>query len=721
MSSNVVLAVKLGSREILYALNGLQFTRGDDESTEVSTRRCYRTTPAFHVPNALEIPKCLALPHHCQVQVLRLAAKYLASLLVNARKSSEWNPSALEETSPWHDHLIVNVERRDSVAIALEARVLTRDLWRMMDPSEAEVMQSGICPNRRGGLEILTEQVARAAFHNSAQRIDPPRCHPKTREDVLETMFEWIMSSKQREEWILWLNGAAGAGKSAIMQTLAERCVAALMAVASFFFFRTDSTRNSIGPLVATLAYQLIQTIPEVSDHIQHIIENNPLIFDQTIESQLQQLIVQPYLHLPAHLRRPFVVFIDGLDECVDHIEQATFIKVFGDIAQKRDVPIVFVIASRRERQIEAAFGKEHVTGVLRTIPLDELSLAQTSSEIHLYLTDKFEEIKKTHPRRQDLPLNWPQESSIESIVDKSSGQFIYASVVVNFVSTPHTLPSTQLSIIKNIRPRGATDRPFANLDALYKYIFSKVEQLDVVKSILVMMLTTWFSTPSMTIKEIEALFSLQAGDLESLLANLAAVIHCIPYTTTEVKFLHASLGDFLLDQSRSEEYYIDLEEHRLQLLCIFFESHIPDALYYRNVEGWRIGAIVQLLTYAKATAPLQCSILKFKFGDISIDIVAYYDNFSILNSLQNLDFGDHGQAYHHVLNIFATCFAKRELATIYHYYSHKFPEELVTRMKKINPAFEVPKGWQKGKHERAISRFRRLKREAKYLLDYLH
>ncbi|KAF9471390.1 hypothetical protein BDN70DRAFT_901385 [Pholiota conissans] len=46
MSSNVGLAVTLGSREILYALNGLQFTRRDDESTEVSTRRCYRTTPA---------------------------------------------------------------------------------------------------------------------------------------------------------------------------------------------------------------------------------------------------------------------------------------------------------------------------------------------------------------------------------------------------------------------------------------------------------------------------------------------------------------------------------------------------------------------------------------------------------------------------------------------------------------------------------------------------
>ncbi|KAF9471636.1 hypothetical protein BDN70DRAFT_887887 [Pholiota conissans] len=328
--------------------------------------------------------------------------------------------------------------------------------------------------NGPGGLELLTKRVAHTAFHNSAQRIDPPRCHPKTREGVLENMFEWIMRSEHRDEWILWLNGAAGAGKSAIMQSLAERCLAcgSLISIASFFFFKSDATRNNVSGLVATLAYQLIKAIPEVSNDILQTIERDPLIFDQAIESQLQQLIVHLYLNLPAHLRRLLVVFIDGLDECLGHIQQTTLIKVFGDIAQKHSVPIVFVVASRRERQIEAAFGKEHVTGVLCTIPLDELSLAQTSSEIHLYLTDKFDEIKKTHPRKQDLPPNWPQESSIERIVQKSSGQFIYASVVMNFVSTPHTLPSTQLSIIENIRPRGATDRPFANLDALYKYIF---------------------------------------------------------------------------------------------------------------------------------------------------------------------------------------------------------------------------------------------------------
>ncbi|KAF9477319.1 hypothetical protein BDN70DRAFT_786618, partial [Pholiota conissans] len=141
-------------------------------------------------------------------------------------------------------------------------------------------------------------------------------------------------------------------------------------------------------------------------------------------------------------------------------------------------------------------------------------------------------------------------------IVEKASGQFIYASVVMNFVSTPDKLPLTQLYIIENIRARDPTDNPFANLDALYQYIFSKVKHLDIVKCILATMLVKWNYSPPTEIKALEALFSLQTGDLESLLANLSAVVHCVSDTAAEVKFLHASLVDFLLDQSRSGEYY---------------------------------------------------------------------------------------------------------------------------------------------------------------------
>ncbi|KAF8966225.1 hypothetical protein BDZ97DRAFT_1658024, partial [Flammula alnicola] len=83
------------------------------------------------------------------------------------------------------------------------------------------------------------------------------KCHPNTRLAVLKKIMEWIQNSEDRDAWIMWLHGAAGAGKSAIAQSIAELCIKSKLSIASFFFFRTDSTRNSIQPLIATLAYQL--------------------------------------------------------------------------------------------------------------------------------------------------------------------------------------------------------------------------------------------------------------------------------------------------------------------------------------------------------------------------------------------------------------------------------------------------------------------------------
>ncbi|KAF8185687.1 hypothetical protein BJ912DRAFT_852650 [Pholiota molesta] len=281
-------------------------------------------------------------------------------------------------------------------------------------------------------------RVAPSAFHNSAQRVDPPRCHPDTRVEIMQAIYDWIIKSGYRDEYFLWLNGAAGAGKSAIMQSIAERCVLAAIAVASYFFVRTDSTRNTMAPLVATLAYQLIQAIPDTADDILLTIERNPLIFQQSLEDQLRELIIQPLLRLPPHLQRLFVVFIDGLDECNDRAHQSNLLKILGNVSSGRNIPVVFVIASRREPQIEAEFCRNQVVDILTTIPLDDI---QASDDIRRDLDAKFKEIKDTHLRRRSLAPDWPPSAVIEQIVEKSSGQFIYSSVIIGYISLPHGHP----------------------------------------------------------------------------------------------------------------------------------------------------------------------------------------------------------------------------------------------------------------------------------------
>ncbi|KAF8194122.1 hypothetical protein BJ912DRAFT_901305 [Pholiota molesta] len=505
--------------------------------------------------------------------------------------------------------------------------------------------QINVAKRERDGFRLLRERVASSAFHDSAERIDPARCHPDTRVDVMQSIYDWIVRQGPRNQWLLWLNGAAGAGKSAIMQSVAERCVLGAIAIASFFFARADFTRNNMAPLVATLVYQLIQTIPETSDDIILTIECNPLIFQQSLESQLQQLLIQPLLRLPGHLRRLFVVFIDGLDECNDHAHQSNLLRVLGNISSGRNIPVVFLIASRRDPQIEAEFHEELVPDNLTTIPLDDI---QASDDIRRYLNAKFKEIKATHLRRRFLSPDWPSCALIEQIVRNSSGQFIYASVVIGYISLPHAHPVIQLDIINGIRPRNPSENPFAHLDALYLYILSQVKQLDAVRNVLAFhLIHSYFN-----IQNLESLFQLAAGELEVLFADLTALVQCSANTpNTGMKILHASLPDFLLDESRSGDYYINLDEYRTKLLSLFLErpcpildphSSTPNLKHDPDLEwgeSWRLLMISILLSRAKPSDRLQRACMNFNGIIPSADMARISLNqiSSIINHLKNL------------------------------------------------------------------------------------
>ncbi|KAF8954463.1 hypothetical protein BDZ97DRAFT_1595297, partial [Flammula alnicola] len=324
--------------------------------------------------------------------------------------------------------------------------------------------------------ERLQEAVASSAFHNSEQQVDPPKCHPNTRLAVLRKVMDWIQNSKDRDAWIMWLNGAAGAGKSAIARSIAEMCERAKLALATFFFFRTDPTRNTAKPLVATLAYQIAISIPLARSIIVEALDRDPLLFGRSFEWQFKALIIQPLQQLrrqpdsPVNLTSPFLIIIDGLDECDGRDLQTNIIYAISDALRDPNLPLVCLIASRPEQQLTMAFNSSKVANIVTRLPLDNTYLPD--KDIRLFLNDKFTEIKNSHPFKHLIDSSWPAEDVAKNIVEKSSGQFIYASVVINFVSSSRHHPVQRLEVVRGIR-LARLDTPFAQLDALYIHIFS--------------------------------------------------------------------------------------------------------------------------------------------------------------------------------------------------------------------------------------------------------
>jgi hypothetical protein len=380
----------------------------------------------------------------------------------------------------------------------------------------------------------------------------------------------WIFGHNDHEALILWLYGPAGAGKSAILQTLAEQCFERKLLLASFFFGRSDSARNTFKPLVATIAYQIATTIPEIKPYLESVIERDPLIFDKSIATQLQSLVVEPLKALDAagffNDLNPWIrlVLIDGLDECDDPRMQSMILRALANMLRHEKLPLIFLIASRPEQHLTLTFNSSPLAGLWRSLVLDDSF--KPDDDIRLFLKDSFQEIQAMHPHRSLIPAAWPEPSDVDKLVQKSSGQFIYASVVVKYVSAPIDRPPRRLDVIMGLRPT-RRDLPFSELDALYMHILGSCTNPDIVLSILGLVLTTVTGDISMDrTDDIAFLLDLEPGDVEISLSPLASICH-LPEKIQDLYYYppsnhiylyHASFGDFTADVLRSGPFYID-------------------------------------------------------------------------------------------------------------------------------------------------------------------
>ncbi|PPQ83541.1 hypothetical protein CVT26_004260, partial [Gymnopilus dilepis] len=178
------------------------------------------------------------------------------------------------------------------------------------------------------------------------------RIPPSTSAPILQELMQWALRSVDSPN-VVWLHGPAGVGKTAIAVSFAEMLVKQEKLAASFFFPR-DDLRNLKRSFVASLAYQMCFTIPELAQHIAEAAERNPMIFGQSLETQMKELIVQPVLssNLPAYAS--WIIIIDGLDAYDSSGENCPRLVsgVIRDISPLLQGKLKFFISSKSTRDL---------------------------------------------------------------------------------------------------------------------------------------------------------------------------------------------------------------------------------------------------------------------------------------------------------------------------------------------------------------------------------
>jgi len=268
------------------------------------------------------------------------------------------------------------------------------------------------------GIAILLGNVATRAFHNSWDRLVPPKCHPNTQchpniqchpntqVAAIQEILDWL-DDPESAELVMWLHGARGVGKSAIVLTIAQ-LLCEQGRLSGSFFFPSGSTpgKDDERKLAPTLAYQLSKFLPETRAHIATAVLNDHAIFDLALLSQVQDLLIDPLqiasdaVSSPPNAS-PRLFIVDGLAECHTEDVQYYILQVFAAAVESMQhrLPQRILIASRSDIHHLTGFN-ELDTVICRRLPLD--------TDYHpdrRFLQDNFAKIRGEH--RNTRKLTW--------------------------------------------------------------------------------------------------------------------------------------------------------------------------------------------------------------------------------------------------------------------------------------------------------------------------
>ncbi|KAJ8095509.1 hypothetical protein PM082_023279 [Marasmius tenuissimus] len=445
------------------------------------------------------------------------------------------------------------------------------------------------------------------ASHTAEQQYERGECLEGTRVELRRMIHGWGRAGGEGSP-LRWLTGAAGVGKTAIAISAAKDFQQEGALVSSFFFFRSDPKRNNPQALWLTIAHGIISTMPFMRRPIEQRISEDPKILEARLEDQFQKLVLDPFLDLvlgPSSRQRylwtfllqalclilssvmsldvvwellvalrlipnvppvqiPDIVIIDGLDECSDETTQRRILQTIQSAAQHSpDFPLRFLICSRPESWIKEAFTAEPLCQLTKIISLDDLTA--NKSDIEQYCRHHFQEIVSDPKYGQvQFPKPWPSPNDLETLVDRSSCQFIYVVTVFKFITLEDNHPVDQLNLVLKSSPnmQAGASSPFHELDALYHTIL-KAAGLDPEKACNILgaiLILPGYLEP--TPAHIELLLGLSSGQVSLTLRRMHSVLR-IDGRADKIQLYHTSFRDFLVDQNRSQDFYVDLTARR--------------------------------------------------------------------------------------------------------------------------------------------------------------
>ncbi|RXW11614.1 hypothetical protein EST38_g14241 [Candolleomyces aberdarensis] len=278
-----------------------------------------------------------------------------------------------------------------------------------------------------------------------------------------------------------------------------------------------------------------------------------------SLATQLDRLILSPFRSVlneevlgetPA--KGPFLIIIDGLDECEDKGGVEEFIDhILNFFEEHPTIPLRIFIASRVEQHIRACLETDAVV-------LGNLDGHSARRDIEKFLEASFlivakkDRVIRAYVRERG---SWPTPLDMDKLIKHINGSFVLASTMFKYITQAPTQkdPTTPME-------RLPLTLEMNGLDGLYTQTLTRSDHLPHFRNIISAVALLEEPHP---IVGIAGLLGVAAFEVIPVLLNLQAIIH-VPGTDEEgeVTLCHTSLRDFLTTESRSKGFFVPPSFH---------------------------------------------------------------------------------------------------------------------------------------------------------------
>ncbi|KAL6798148.1 vegetative incompatibility protein HET-E-1 [Trichoderma sp. SZMC 28012] len=415
-------------------------------------------------------------------------------------------------------------------------------------------------------IDLSKLPVAKGAAFDSQANEYVPRCHPRTRINVLAGIYDWF--EDPHGKCIYWLCGMAGTGKSTISRTVAEYLTEKKIPCASFFFKKGEGDRGKADLFFTTIATQLVQQMPGIVPHVRAAIEADMNISDKAKNEQFERLILEPLNKCKDQQSAIVSVVIDALDECDLEEDARSIVHLLARAMEVTSIRLRFFVTSRPELPIRLGF--KGIGNSYKELALHEIPKPDIRNDIAIYLEDELKNIVEDYnmlvETRRQLPSEWPGNKNTEKLVDMAIPLFIYAATACRFIRDRRLGgPEEKLEIFFN-----SHRNPKSNIDATYLPILQQLtrdlkggEKRAVITRFKEIVGTIVLLASPLSTTSLANLLAVDTEKIDNHLDMLHSVLN-IPLNPDEpIRLFHLSFRDFLIDKENCDinSFWVDEQE----------------------------------------------------------------------------------------------------------------------------------------------------------------